>query len=103
MLLQLEQECLEVYRRKVDNASHARARLHQALADAESELAALLSALGDRPGAVARVSLLRMSVPGTGLPIVVLLAASTAGGHLRTLTFAVLFSGFCRRRKEVVP
>ncbi|BBN18307.1 Ase1/PRC1/MAP65 family protein [Marchantia polymorpha subsp. ruderalis] len=49
MLLQLEQECLEVYRRKVDQASHARARLHQALADAEAELANLFSVLGDRP------------------------------------------------------
>ncbi|KAL3676137.1 hypothetical protein R1sor_026085 [Riccia sorocarpa] len=49
MLLQLEQECLEVYRRKVDQASHARARLHQALADAEAELANLFSILGDRP------------------------------------------------------
>ncbi|CAM6085418.1 unnamed protein product [Calypogeia fissa] len=49
MLLQLEQECLEVYRRKVDHASHARARLHQALADAEAELASLFSVLGDRP------------------------------------------------------
>eukprot|EP00249_Psilotum_nudum_P017539 c26379_g2_i1 orf=934-2004(+) len=48
MLLQLEQECLEVYRRKVDQASHARARLHQALADSEAELTALLAALGDR-------------------------------------------------------
>jgi hypothetical protein len=47
MLLQLEQECLEVYRRKVDNASHARARLHQTIASAESEFAALFSALGE--------------------------------------------------------
>lgn len=47
MLLQLEQECLEVYRRKVDNASHNRARLHQILANAEGEFAALFSALGE--------------------------------------------------------
>ncbi|XP_024536274.1 65-kDa microtubule-associated protein 1 [Selaginella moellendorffii] len=49
MLLQLEQECLEVYRRKVDQANHGRARLHRALADAEAELAALVSTLGERP------------------------------------------------------
>ncbi|XP_024534482.1 65-kDa microtubule-associated protein 1 [Selaginella moellendorffii] len=49
MLLQLEQECLDVYRRKVDQANCARARLHQLLADSESELASLLSLLGDRP------------------------------------------------------
>ncbi|KAG0572887.1 hypothetical protein KC19_VG132100 [Ceratodon purpureus] len=46
MLLQLEQECLEVYRRKVDSASQNRARLHQTLACAEGEFAALFSALG---------------------------------------------------------
>jgi hypothetical protein len=55
MLLQLEQECLEVYRRKVERASHARAQLHQDLANSETELAALFSALGDP--AVSRVSL----------------------------------------------
>lgn len=47
MLLQLEQECLEVYRRKVDNASQNRAHLHQTLASAEGEFAALFSALGE--------------------------------------------------------
>ncbi|KAH9574264.1 hypothetical protein CY35_01G047700 [Sphagnum magellanicum] len=49
MLLQLEQECLEVYRRKVDHASHARAQLHKDLANAEAEYSALLSALGESP------------------------------------------------------
>jgi len=53
--LQLEQECLEVYRRKVERASHARAQLHQDLANSEAELAALFSTLGDP--AVSRVSL----------------------------------------------
>ncbi len=49
MLLQLEQECLEVYRRKVEHASHARALLHKDLANAEAEHSALLSALGESP------------------------------------------------------
>ncbi|KAH9310920.1 hypothetical protein KI387_025955 [Taxus chinensis] len=49
MLLQLEQECLEVYRRKVDQANRSRAQLHKAIADYESELASIISALGDRP------------------------------------------------------
>lgn len=48
MLLQLEQECLQVYMRKVDQASNARVRLHQALEDSESELSSLISLLGDR-------------------------------------------------------
>ncbi|GLJ25641.1 hypothetical protein SUGI_0491190 [Cryptomeria japonica] len=49
MLLQLEQECLEVYTRKVDQANRSRAQLHQTIADCESELASIISALGDRP------------------------------------------------------
>ncbi|XP_008798834.1 65-kDa microtubule-associated protein 1 [Phoenix dactylifera] len=48
MLLQLEQECLDVYRRKVDQASKSRAVLMQSLADSKSELARLLSALGEK-------------------------------------------------------
>ncbi|XVE58677.1 hypothetical protein DITRI_Ditri04bG0187900 [Diplodiscus trichospermus] len=49
MLLQLEQECLEVYRRKVDQANRCRAQLRQAIADSEAELAAICSAMGERP------------------------------------------------------
>ncbi|KAK4489456.1 hypothetical protein RD792_005265 [Penstemon davidsonii] len=49
MLLELEQECLEVYRRKVDHANKSRAQLRQAIADAEAELAAICSAMGERP------------------------------------------------------
>jgi protein regulator of cytokinesis 1 len=48
LLLQLEQECLDVYRRKVDQANHGRTRLIQAIADSESELTALIASLGDR-------------------------------------------------------
>ncbi|KAJ1259882.1 hypothetical protein BS78_10G189900 [Paspalum vaginatum] len=47
MLLQLEQECLDVYRRKVDQASSSRTRLLQQLANSKSELTRLLSALGE--------------------------------------------------------
>ncbi|KAG1368087.1 65-kDa microtubule-associated protein 3 [Cocos nucifera] len=49
LLLELEQECLEVYRRKVDQANRCRAQLRQAIADAEAELAAICSAMGERP------------------------------------------------------
>ncbi|XP_052208360.1 65-kDa microtubule-associated protein 1 [Diospyros lotus] len=48
MLLQLEQECLDVYKRKVDLAARSRAQLLQALADAKVELSGLLSALGEK-------------------------------------------------------
>ncbi|XP_050264843.1 65-kDa microtubule-associated protein 3 isoform X2 [Quercus robur] len=49
MLLELEQECLEVYRRKVDVANRSRAQLRQAIADSEADLAAICSAMGERP------------------------------------------------------
>ncbi|XP_058218804.1 65-kDa microtubule-associated protein 1-like [Rhododendron vialii] len=48
MLLQLEQECLDVYKRKVDQAAKSRAQLLQTLADANVELSSLISALGER-------------------------------------------------------
>ncbi|KAE8729922.1 65-kDa microtubule-associated protein 3 [Hibiscus syriacus] len=49
MLLELERECLEVYRRKVDQANHCRAQLRRRIADSEAELAAICSAMGERP------------------------------------------------------
>nr|XP_027095666.1 65-kDa microtubule-associated protein 8-like isoform X2 [Coffea arabica]XP_027100333.1 65-kDa microtubule-associated protein 8-like isoform X2 [Coffea arabica] len=48
VLLDIEQECLEVYRKKVDNANISRARLHQELADAQAEFTHLLLSLGER-------------------------------------------------------
>ncbi|XP_050131733.1 65-kDa microtubule-associated protein 8-like isoform X1 [Malus sylvestris] len=48
VLLDLEQECLEVYRKKVDTANTSRARLHQELAEAEAEFTHLLLSLGER-------------------------------------------------------
>lgn len=56
MLLELERECLEVYRRKVDQANRCRAQLRQAIADAEAELAAICSAMGERPVHIRQVS-----------------------------------------------
>ncbi|CAI0381150.1 unnamed protein product [Linum tenue] len=58
VLLDLEQECLEVYRRKVDSANISRARLHQELAESEAELTHLLLSLGERslPGRPEKVS-----------------------------------------------
>ncbi|MFS7929045.1 putative microtubule-associated protein, MAP65/Ase1/PRC1 [Helianthus anomalus] len=48
MLLQLEQECLKVYKRKVDQAAKSKAHLLQALADANREVNALLASLGEK-------------------------------------------------------
>ncbi|KAK9749290.1 hypothetical protein RND81_02G115400 [Saponaria officinalis] len=49
MLMEIEQECLEAYRRKVDQAYQSRAQLRQSIADAEAELAIIFSSLGERP------------------------------------------------------
>ncbi|XP_028554635.1 65-kDa microtubule-associated protein 3-like, partial [Dendrobium catenatum] len=49
MLLQLEKECLDLYRRKVDQANRHRAQLRQTIADSEAEIATLCSAMGERP------------------------------------------------------
>lgn len=48
MLLQLEQECLDIYRRKVDKTRKYKALLHQSLAESEAEINSLVSALGER-------------------------------------------------------
>ncbi|XVF33939.1 hypothetical protein REPUB_Repub18cG0014300 [Reevesia pubescens] len=48
MLLQIERECLDVYKRKVELAAKSRAQLLQALSDAKLELSTLVSALGDK-------------------------------------------------------
>ncbi|KAK9118178.1 hypothetical protein Scep_016271 [Stephania cephalantha] len=47
MLVELERECLGVYRRKVEEASTVKARIHQSLASREAELATLVAALGE--------------------------------------------------------
>ncbi|KAA8532413.1 hypothetical protein F0562_032449 [Nyssa sinensis] len=47
MLLELERECLEVYRRKFDEAANAKARLRQSVAAKEAELATLMASLGE--------------------------------------------------------
>ncbi|KAK9106667.1 hypothetical protein Syun_022678 [Stephania yunnanensis] len=47
MLAELERECLGVYRRKVEEASTVKARIHQSLASREAELATLVAALGE--------------------------------------------------------
>ncbi|KAI4374793.1 hypothetical protein MLD38_012746 [Melastoma candidum] len=48
MLLRIEQECLEVYKSKVELAETSRAQLLQTLSDAKLELSSLLSAVGEK-------------------------------------------------------
>lgn len=47
MLAELEQECLEIYRRKIDEAANAKACLHQSIAAREAEVAMLMATLGE--------------------------------------------------------
>lgn len=47
MLMELERECLDVYRRKVDEAANTKARFHQTVAAKEAEIATLMAALGE--------------------------------------------------------
>lgn len=47
MLMKLEKECLEIYRRKVDETASVKARLHQTVAAKEAELATLMATLGE--------------------------------------------------------
>ncbi|XP_027356705.1 65-kDa microtubule-associated protein 5 [Abrus precatorius] len=47
MLLQLEQECLDIYQRKVEETRKHKADLYQSLAEAEAEVANIISSLGE--------------------------------------------------------
>lgn len=65
MLLQIEQECLDVYKRKVEQAAKSRAQLLQALSDAKLELSTLVSALGDKNfGGIVSNSLISSYIQG---------------------------------------
>ncbi|KAG9129340.1 hypothetical protein Leryth_016635 [Lithospermum erythrorhizon] len=47
MLYQLEQECLDIYKRKVDETRKQKADLNQSLAKVEAEIVQIIAALGD--------------------------------------------------------
>ncbi|KAI4990183.1 hypothetical protein ZWY2020_038546 [Hordeum vulgare] len=47
VLSEIERECLEVYRRKVDDANRTRVQLHQSVATKEAEVALLMATLGE--------------------------------------------------------
>lgn len=48
MLLQLEQECLDIYRKKVEKSRKYKTDLHHMLRDAEAEFASIVAALGEQ-------------------------------------------------------
>lgn len=47
MLSELEKECLQVYKRKVEEAANVKARLHRSVAAKEAELATLMAVLAE--------------------------------------------------------
>ncbi|MFS7913961.1 putative microtubule-associated protein, MAP65/Ase1/PRC1 [Helianthus anomalus] len=47
MSIEFELKCLEMYKRKVDEAANTLANIHQSVAAKEAELAALMASLGD--------------------------------------------------------
>ncbi|CAI8617017.1 unnamed protein product [Vicia faba] len=47
MLMELERGCLDIYRRKVDEASNTKAHFHQSVAAKEAEIATLMASLGE--------------------------------------------------------
>ncbi|XP_069143472.1 65-kDa microtubule-associated protein 3-like isoform X2 [Solanum lycopersicum] len=56
MLFELQQECLEAYRRKVNQASRCRAQLRQTVADSEAEIAKICAALGEQSSYARQIS-----------------------------------------------
>lgn len=46
-MLEMEQECLEVYKRNVDKINRSRVEILQAIADSETEFEDICSALGE--------------------------------------------------------
>ncbi|CAA2963201.1 65-kDa microtubule-associated 3 [Olea europaea subsp. europaea] len=56
MLFELEQECLDAYRRKVDQASCYQAQLRQAVADAQAEVADICASLREQPVHIKQIS-----------------------------------------------
>lgn len=49
MLLEIEQECLRIYLRKVDDAKECRAKLKQEIDVAEAEISDICTSLGVKP------------------------------------------------------
>ncbi|PWA69080.1 microtubule-associated protein, MAP65/Ase1/PRC1 [Artemisia annua] len=48
ILIQNDQECLDMYKRKIDQATKSRSHFLLALTDAKLELATLLASLGEK-------------------------------------------------------
>jgi len=62
ILLQLEQECLDIYHRKVEETRKHKADMYQWLEDAEAQAANIVSSLGESI-LLPRVGLVRLTTP----------------------------------------
>ncbi|CAL0302942.1 unnamed protein product [Lupinus luteus] len=49
MVLEIEQKCLELYKKKVDESKQYRSQIQQEIADFETEIAAICMAMGEKP------------------------------------------------------
>lgn len=62
MVLEIEQMCLELYKKKVDEAKLYRAQLQHEIADYEVEIADICTAIGEQPLHVSLVGILELSL-----------------------------------------
>lgn len=62
MLLEIEQQCLELYRKKVDEAKQCRAQLQHEISDYEAEIAGICAAMGEQSLHVSVVGPLELSL-----------------------------------------
>lgn len=60
MILEIEQECLSVYQKKIDDARISRVQLQRAIALSEAEIADICLSLGEQP---VHVSAFRIDEP----------------------------------------
>jgi protein regulator of cytokinesis 1 len=62
MLLEIEQMCLDLYKKKVDEAKLYRAQLQHEIADYEEEIAGICAAIGKQSPLVSFVCILELSL-----------------------------------------
>jgi len=62
MLLEIEQMCLDLYKKKVDEAKLHKAQLQHQIADYEEEIACICSAIGEQSPLVSLVGILHLSL-----------------------------------------
>lgn len=62
MLLEIEQTCLDLYKKKVEEAKLYRAQIQQDIADYEAEIAGMCSALGEQSLNVSLIGVLDFSI-----------------------------------------